>query len=301
MAKNAQERQMNTALFAAVASNVIFGFSFMATRIALGYTTPAVLLSIRFTASFLIMFGMFLIGIGKVRLKGKPIGKFLLMALCEPVIYFFAETNGIKYTSSSFSGLMISAIPVATALLSVVILHEKLSLCRLCWILCSVAGVTLISATQTNEGIITLRGVIYLFIAMITAAFYSILTRSIAQEFSAFERTFVMMMMGWIVFTGSAIMEQGAGFVPAFAAAVQNKHVMLPVLFLSIASSVISYFCLNYAVTFLEVNRIAVFANIIPVVSVLAGVLILGEPFSAICVAGIVLILLGVYKVNSVD
>ena len=55
---------------------------------------------------------------------------------------------------------------------------------------------------------------------------------------------------------------------------------------------------MNYAMTYLEVNRVVVFANITPVVSVIAGVLFLGEPFSAIFLVGIILILLGVYMVS---
>ena len=50
----------------------------------------------------------------------------------------------------------------------------------------------------------------------------------------------------------------------------------------------------------LDAATATVFSNIIPVVSLLAGVLILGEPFSMAYLAGIVLILLGVYKVNEV-
>ncbi len=56
---------------------------------------------------------------------------------------------------------------------------------------------------------------------------------------------------------------------------------------------------LNYSVTYLDAATATVFSNIIPVVSLLAGVLMLGEPFSAAYLLGVVLILLGVYKVNA--
>lgn len=300
MADRKGKAQTEKAILAAIAANTIFGFSFMATRIAIGQTAPAILLSLRFIISFLIMLILVLIGIGKVSLKGKPIGMFILMGLCEPVIYFIAETNGIKYTTSSFSGVLISLIPVVTAVLSHVFIHEKLSARRLCWILFSVAGVVLISVSQTSEGVVTIRGIVYLLVAVISAAFHSVLSRSIADKFSSFERTFIMLLLACVFFTGNAIVQEGAAFGQAFAAAVQNKYVILPVLFLSVVSSVIAFFCTNYAVTYLEVSRAAVFANIVPVVSVLAGVLILHEPFSVAFVIGIVMILSGVYMVNKV-
>lgn len=286
------------ALIAGITANVIWGFSFMATRIALGYTGVHMLLSLRFIASFLIMFVLAAAGIGKVNFKGKPVGLLLLMALCEPVIYFFAETYGVKFTTSSFSGLMISLIPITTALLSVVVIREHLTLKRFLWILCSVLGVILISVKQTSEGTISVKGIICLLIAIISASFFSILSRTLAGRFTSFERTFIMMLMGCICFTGTALIENRTDYIPAFAAAVTEPHVILPVLFLSLICSVTAFFCMNYAMTYLEVNRVVVFANITPVVSVIAGVLFLGEPFSAIFLVGIILILLGVYMVS---
>lgn len=289
------------ALITAVTANIIWGFSFMATSVGIEHTTSAILLSSRFTLSFLIMLVLILTGIGKVSLKGKPYGRFILMGLCEPVIYFIAETEGIRRTTSSFSGLMISLIPISTALLSVVFLKERMSAKRFAWILCSVAGVAIISVTQTGEGVISAAGILFLLIAIISASFYTVLSRSISDVFTSFERTFIMMLMGFIAFTGNAVISEGAGFIPAMFSALQNRYVILPVLFLSVICSVAAFFCMNYAMTILEVSRLVVFANITPVVSVLAGTLILKEPFSPICILGIVLILCGVYMVNKVE
>lgn len=299
---NSQNHNTNVtkAVIASVASECVWGLSFMATKVALGHTAPHMLLSLRFMISFFIMLMLVITGIGKIELKGKPVGLFVLMGLCEPVIYFIAETNGIKYTTSSFSGLMISVIPLITVLLSAILLHEHLSVKRFFWILVSVSGVILISLDNSSEGVITLKGVLYLLVAVTSAAFYTILSRSISDKFSAFERTFVMMLMGFIAFTGSALVHEGAGYGAALLSAVQNRYVILPVLFLSVICSVCAFFCLNYSMTYLEVSRAAVFANIVPVVSVTAGVLILGEPFSFVIVIGIVLILTGLYMVNRI-
>ena len=296
-----QSSNITTAVLAAILANTIWGLSFMATRIATTHVSPSVLLCIRFTASFLIMLLLHATRIGKIDLKGKPIGKFLLMGLCEPVIYFFSETYGIKYTNASFSGLIISLIPAGTALLSAVFLKENLSLKKFAWILISVAGVILVSVTQTSEGSIQLRGVILLLVAMLSAAFYSILSRSTSVYFSSFERTFVMMTMGFVSFTAYALFTERSRFAASFAAALHDKYVIFPVLFLTVFCSVIAFYCMNYGMTYLEVSRASIFTNIIPVVSVIAGVTILGEPFSAVSAVGIVLILSGVYMVNKLS
>ena len=74
---------------------------------------------------------------------------------------------------------------------------------------------------------------------------------------------------------------------------------MIPILYLSVLSSVVAFLLQNYSVTYLSLAKATVFENIIPVISVAAGVIFLGEPFSLIQLAGIVLILLGVWKVTT--
>ena len=178
-----------TALAAVIAANTIWGFSFMATSLALKHLSVPMLLSMRFTGSFVIMLAVIISGRAHVSIKGKPVGLFLLMGLCEPVVYFLAETYGVKYTTSSFSGLTLSLIPITTAVLSSFILREHLSARKLMWIVCSVAGVALISVNQTGSGVIQAKGVFFLLISMLAASFFSILSRHISG-FSMRQRIF---------------------------------------------------------------------------------------------------------------
>ena len=292
-----QQNSTRKATLAALCACIIFGFSFMASRIAMAHTTPNMLLSLRFAAALLIMTALMLFGAGKLELKGKPLGRFLLLGLCQPVIYFIGESNGIKYTNSSFSGIMIALIPIITAANSAIFLHEKLKMKKLMWILCSLAGVVLISLTQEG-GTIQFKGILFLLLADLAASVFTILSRRLSGEFSAFERTYIIMFMGTLFFTGSAIVEEGGNYAAALKAAVTDLNVVLPVLYLSVLSSVVAFFCQNYATTYLDATRVNVFSNITPVVSVIVGALLLHEPFSLIHIPGIILILLGVYMVN---
>ena len=52
------------------------------------------------------------------------------------------------------------------------------------------------------------------------------------------------------------------------------------ILYLSVISSVVAFLMINYALTHISVTITASFNNLITVVSVLAGVLLLHEPFS---------------------
>ena len=294
-----QKDRTKSATLAALGTCVIYGFSFMASRIALQHAPAAIMLAIRFLVAMLVMLLLLASGRFRISLKGKPVGRFLLMGLCQPVIYFIGETNGINFTSSSFAGILIATIPVATALLSAVFLHEKMSLPTFGWIICSVIGAFIISAAQTGSGAIQIKGILWLLVAVISAAVFYVLSRSTADDFTPFERTFIMMLLGWVCFTAQAAAEHGKDFIPLMKSGLTDRGLMLPILYLSVLSSVVAFLLQYYSVTYLELARITVFENIIPVISVAAGVIFLGEPFSPVQLAGMALILLGVYKVTT--
>ena len=287
------------AALAALGTCVIYGFSFMASRIALGHTSAEMMLAIRFTVSMLVMAFLVVTGIFHIDLRGKPVGSFLLMGLCQPVIYFIGETSGIQYTNSSFAGIMIATIPVFTVILSAIFLHEKITLRTFAWIMCSVAGAFIISISQTSSGAVQFKGIMLLMLAVLSASVFYLLSRSQSDAFTPFERTFIMLLMGFMYFTAQAAVRHGSDFVPLFIDGITDRYVLIPILYLSVLSSVVAFLLQNYSVTYLSLAKATVFENIIPVISVAAGVIFLGEPFSLIQLTGIVLILLGVWKVTT--
>ena len=105
----------------------IFGFSFLFSKVALGLTTPLVLLSVRFLTAFLVMNLLVLTGKMRLSLGGKPVRMLLLLGLVQPVVYFICENYGIALTSASFSGIMLGIIPIAGLVLGRLFLKEPCS------------------------------------------------------------------------------------------------------------------------------------------------------------------------------
>lgn len=101
-------------LLAALTAATIFGMSFMFSKMALVTAAPTVLLAFRFTVAVAAMSLVIALNalVGKVRgkplfafsLKGKPVGKLLLLGIVQPVAYFIFENYGILYTSAAVAG-----------------------------------------------------------------------------------------------------------------------------------------------------------------------------------------------------
>lgn len=124
-------------LLAALTAATIFGMSFMFSKMALVTAAPTVLLAFRFTVAVAAMSLVIALNalVGKVRgkplfafsLKGKPVGKLLLLGIVQPVAYFIFENYGILYTSAAVAGTIIAAVPVCCILMDVLVLHERVT------------------------------------------------------------------------------------------------------------------------------------------------------------------------------
>ncbi len=289
-------KQQKAAAGAAL-THIIYGFSFMFSKIALGVADTFVLLAVRFTVAFLSLSILWATGIIKLNFKGKKIGGLLLMGLFQPLLYFIFEQYGIIYTNSAISGIMIALVPIAAIGLSFIFLHEKPSKKQILFSLVSLIGVILISLTGSS-GQNTLLGFILLVGAVLCAGGFNILSRKLSSNFTPFERTYVMMALGSAGFTLTALIKLGTGFFPSVVTACTDFGFITAIFYLSILSSVVAFASYNYATTYLTTAKATSFANITTVVSVLAGVILLSESFTLLQALSCVLILIGVFGVN---
>ena len=285
------------ALLAAIACHAFWGFSFLASRKGLDAAPVFVLLSHRFLISFLAMVLLLLLGVGKVDLRRKALWKLLVLGLMEPVIYFLGEQYGILHSNTVFSGVMIALIPIVSTLAAAPILGERPSLGQLLFSVLSVCGVVGIGLMNRISGAIDWIGVVALTIAILSAAAYTLIGRSISREYTPLERTIVSMGVGTAVFTPMALVETG-GSVAAFLAPLAQKEYLLAILFLSLVCSVACYFLSGYAITYMTIARSTVFSNLTTAVSVLAGVVFLHEPFTWLGALCCLVIFVGIYGVQ---
>ena len=130
----------------------IWGFTFLASRIAQDYGTPFVLLFWRFALAFALLNLLRLTGRFPVRLRGRRLWPVLLAGLFEPVLYFPCEQYGLKLTSTSFSGVMVALIPLCSLVYGALFLQEKATWRQVVFSVLSVAGVIVLAVYATGIG-----------------------------------------------------------------------------------------------------------------------------------------------------
>lgn len=281
--------------------SIIFGFSFMFTRVTLGtIKDPFHLLGLRFGFAAIALTLCILCKFAQVDYHGKKVGRLILLSAFQPITYFIFETFGIARSTSSQAGVMIAFVPVAVSLLAVAFLKERTNGKQMAFIALSIIGVLIINSDVqfSTENIL---GNLLLLGAVASAAIYQILSRKYSTAFTPIEITFVMMWVGAIVFNGIGIVNTvKCASISAYFSPLMNLKILGALLYLGVLSSVVAFFFMNYVLSKVQATKAAILANLTTVVAILAGVFVLQEPFNGIKLAGSIMILVGVYGTTKV-
>ncbi len=308
------ERQVNLATLAALIGNSIFGFSFMFSRMALGITSPFVMLMYRFilAAALLGVIARIASKRGDRRvengeihwlrfsLRGRPVAPLLVLGLVQPVAYFLCESYGISMTNATFSGVIIALVPIVALVAGALVLREIPSRAQVLWSLVSIGGVVLMTLQQSAEGAIRPLGVVMLFGAVVSGVTFNILSRRLSAQFSALERTTVMMAVAAVIFTALAVTECRGDWVRLIAP-LESGTFLASMVYLSVLSSIMAFLFINFASNTLPVAKTTAFCNLTTAISMFAGVVFLHEPFGVLSLAASVMIILGVWKVQAAE
>ena len=294
---NPEKIKTAKAVSAGFAVYFLWGFTFLASRVAQNHVTPFVLLAYRFVIASLLLALPLVFGFRKIQLRGKNIKNLLILGLFEPCLYFIGEQYGVRLTNTAFSGVMIATIPIVTMIFSFIFLKEKSSIGQWIFSAVSITGVIIITAQEKSSGAVGFIGVLCLVIAVVTGAMFTIVSRKLSNDFSVYERTIVSQIEGAVFFLLLALIEHRSD-LSQIVTPLANLDFVLAILYLAVFGSVVGYTLFNYAVANAPTAKVVVLCNLTTVVSVIAGVVILKEPFSLLSAFAIALVLIGIWGVQ---
>lgn len=224
-----------------------------------------------------------------------PWTTMLSMGFIGVAFYYGVFNAGLFYTSASQGALVQSCIPAMTALVAIVWLRERASRFRIAGIVLSVLGVLVIfsGSPAGQSGGAPLLGNALIFLSVIAWGIYTSLAKRLAY-------------VDPVVMTAIVI---GAGAVFLLPAAVLEMHgrpwphltagQYMEVLVLGAGASGLAYLLYNWALQELDASQAGVFANLIPVVGVISGILVLNEPITLRAVLGGAIVMIGVWITGS--
>jgi len=297
------------AIIAVALGNSIFGFSFLFSKIALDYAIPSLMVAMRFTTAFILMNIIVLAGtlikkrdgqsLISFSLRGKPLKYVFLLALFQPILYFIGESYGIKLTSSAFSGTIIAVIPIMGVVFDIIIMHANVSSRQMICAVVSVIGVV-ITTLGAQDMHYSLAGILMLFLAVVAGAFFYVFSKKAGEHYNPLERTYVMFGAATVFFVIFAAVQCAGNYKEMIMPALTSGQFWTAIIYLALFASVTAFMLLNYGNSYISVSKASIFVNLTTVISIIAGVVILGESFSVQQVIGAVIIIGSVY-ISSIE
>ena len=281
------------ALFAVI----VWGASFVATKVSLRYADPVTVVWLRFSM------GVCVLGLA-VALKRqfilparKDLGYFALLGFLGITFHQWLQSTGLLTAQATTTAWIVATTPVFMALLGLIVLKEKLALYQVTGIFLATLGVLLVVTKGNLPALVTGKfGTIGDFLVLISAinwAIFSTLSRSVLQKHPASRMMFFVMSFGWL-FT-SVLFFSTSGIRQISSIPLDG---WVAILFLGILCSGIAYIFWYDALKDLPVAKTGAFLYLEPIITVIVASIILREALLLASAIGGITILIGVGLVN---
>lgn len=226
--------------------------------------------------------------------KGKQWKSILILSLLNFVLSNGLSTWGVKYISSGLGAIIGAMVPVWIVFISI-FKGEKITKLAILGILVCFSGVCVIFYEHLLDFLQPdfQFGILLSVIATITWAFGTLYTKKKAASFNPYFSLGLQMLISSISLF-SFIGASGTGIplseIPA--------NSWWSIAYLIIFGSILTFIAFIYALQKLPTELSSVYAYINPIVAVVLGSLIFGEPLTAAIIFGGSITLIGLYLIN---
>ncbi len=270
---------------------LVWGSTFIATKILLSDFSAVAIILIRFTVGFLTLLAL---RPHRIRLEEqKQEGIFAVAGLTGVTLYFLLENTALMFTMAANVGIIIAAAPLFTGIFAMVLSGggERLSRSFLLGFVLAIAGISLVSLNGARLHMNPLGDLLVLG-AAVSWAVYSLLLRRInAWGYDSLLVTRRVFFWG-LVFMIPASLVFRPGWNPA---ALMRPWTILLFAYLGIVACALCYVLWGRAVSILGPVKTGVWLYLSPVVTMVFSALILKEPVTPLSLSGAGLVLLGLF------
>jgi drug/metabolite transporter (DMT)-like permease len=295
--RDSMSRKQITAYFEVTFAVIVWGASFIATKLALRDLEPVSVVWMRFTI------GVAVLGVAaKVRHQVSLPRKqdwlyFTLLGFLGITFHQWLQSTGLQTVQASTTAWVVATTPIFIAILSWIFLREKADGLQIFGIILGAVGVLMVVSNGDVGGLFNgqfgTAGDLLILISAVNWAVFSILSSRGLKIYQPTQMMFYVMAIGWL-FT-SILFITGGGMADL-------KHLTWTsfggICFLGIFCSGLAYIAWYDGLQALPATQIGAFLNIEPLVAVIVAWPILGESILFITLVGGAIILLGVRLVQ---
>ena len=276
---------MVSAYLVLLVANVVYGTSYVVTRVTLEHVPPATLALLR------LVIGALVLVLLACRAPSGPTPsrgdrwKIAWMGILGFAGAFVLAHWGIAASTATNAALLIVVEPVSLMLLGPVLLGERLARREAVGAALAVGGAVFVVVNGipgvTERLVPHWRGDLLLVLSGLAYASYSLFGRDVLGRHAALRVTAWSILWGVAALLPLAAAEWAGGRRP-----VWTGTAVAGTLYLALVITAFGYLAWNWALRRVEAPRAAIFLNVQPVVGALLGVALLREPLTAFTLAG---------------
>jgi len=274
----------------AVLSMLFWGLSFVWFKIVVKWYEPITIIFLRLIISGALMLVFMMITRSWQTVKRKHLKYFLLLSFAQPLCYFLGESFGLKLVSSTMASVIIATIPLFTPFAAYYMVREKVTLPIILGIVFSFVGILMMLFNPDFSLNASPKGVLLLFVAVFAAVAYSVIIRKISHEYNPVTIITHQNLIGAVYFLPLFLIFDFQHFITV----TPTRELILAMLQLSVFASTLAYVFYITAIKGIGMLKANVFTNLIPVFTGIFSFFILDENFTALKIAGMIMVMFGV-------
>lgn len=278
-------------ILAGLAFVMIWSSAFTSARIIVAEAPPMLSLALRFLLSGLI-------GIGLARALGQTWKltteqwrATIIFGLCQNAIYLGLNFFAMQTVEAGIASIVASLMPLAVAFGTWIFMGERLNLLGICGLAAGVLGASLIMGVRL-QGNVDPFGILLCFVAMISLAIATLSVRTASSGGNLLMIVGLQMLVGavFLAIPGFAFETWDVTWTPRLTTAF-----MYTLLFPGLIATVIWFWLVG------EIGAVkgATFHFLNPFFGVATAALILGEAIGATDIIGVIIIMLGIWAVQT--
>jgi len=282
------------ALFAVI----VWGATFIATKIALREASPATIVWLRFGMGTVIL-GIVVIARKQFALpeKGEWL-YFLMLGFLGVTFHQLLQATGLQTAKATTTAWIVATTPVFIAILGWLWLKERLNGTQIIGIVLAGLGVLLIVSKGNIKALFTgaegTFGDLLILISSVNWAVYTILSRRELARHPAARMMFFVMLLGWLLVNIWIF-----GFGPGISEiSTLTSSGWGAILVLGIFGSGLAYIAFYDALQEIPAAQLGAFFNVEPLVTTVLASFMINEAITAITLVGGAIIILGIWLVN---
>lgn len=275
-------------------ASACWGLSFIWTKDVFQYWGPFSLCFLRMLLASVLVFCY--MKLRRLRIStGKDFRLFLLMAICEPLIYFIGESYGIMEVSPGIAALVVGSTPIFLGISSMFYGSEKPKKSFFLGCFLSFAGLAVVSVDLEGNLRYSAKGLSLLFMAVASAVCYNQIIKKLAARHSPESIVFWQSFLGAILFLPFFLTLEARDFLKGWPF---HRDVWQPYFLLTIFASTIAFIVYNQAIKKVGMLRSNLFVNLIPAFALFASFMMGLESLDWFKVVGLLLMVSGVIKAS---